>query len=94
MSADVTSHGRGGVDQTPVDSGLPGSSEHAHQTRTIKTDLGVAAPPLIGHRNEPHHGGATVNYGGRTRSRVPASNRQRDRAHSNRRLAASVVDKV
>ena len=93
-SADVSRHDRGGVDQTPVDSGLPGTNAHAREMREVKVDLGVAALPLIGHWSVLHHGGAAAESGGRTRLPTPGRNRATKLSQKNAELTERVEDKV
>ena len=80
--------------QVPVDPDRLDPNGHAHEMCRVEANLGVAAPPLIGHRSELHHGGAAVDSGGQTRSRVPARNQEKGKARSRLWLTMRAVDKV
>ena len=56
----------GQADHAPVDSGHARPCGLTHSTRTGEAHLGVAAPPLLGHRSMHHHDGAAAAPGGRT----------------------------
>ena len=62
--------------------------------REVEADIGVAAPPLIGHRSMPHHGGAAAESGDRTRLATPGRNRGTKLAQKNAELTERIEDKV
>ena len=92
-SADVIRHGRGGVDQTPVDSGLAGTNAHAREMREIEADLGVAAPLVKGHRRSGSDDARRRRSAADTGIGDRGCNRRHEEGQTEEELTGNLVDK-